>query len=240
MDPRSIAVIAVRVRLPANLGSIARASKNFGVSALRLVEPAALADEEAHRLASGADDILEGLRRFESLPLAVADLGVVVATSSLRGRGERRALALADLPGFLQEVGQTRVGFVFGPEKSGLTEEEMSHASMFLRLPTDPAFPTLNVSHAVAVALAAASIADTGAGEPESWAPGQQVEGMMAHWDRALEAVGFYDTGHRDRTLRDWRRLIAGRPLSERDVAILRGVANRILVSLRRKKVKDL
>jgi tRNA/rRNA methyltransferase len=235
VDPRWITVVAVRPKLSANLGSIARVLKNFGVSGLRLVEPAATADEEAHRLASGADDVLEGLRRFESLPLAVADLGVVVATSSMRGRGERRALALADLPRLLQEVGQTPVGFVFGPEKSGLTEEEMSHASVFLRLPTDPAFPTLNVSHAVAVALAAASIAQPGAGEKESLAPGEDVEGMVGHWDRALEAIGFYDTGHRDRTLRDWRRLVAGRPLSVRDVAILRGVANRILVSLRRK-----
>jgi tRNA/rRNA methyltransferase len=189
VDPRSITVISVRLRLPANLGSIARVSKNFGVSSLRLVEPAAAADEEAHRLASGADDVLEGLQRFETLPLAVADLGVVVATSSLRGRAERRALALADLPAFLQETGQGRVGFVFGPEKSGLTEEEMSRASVFLRLPTDPGFPTLNVSHAVAVALAAARIAETPRGEPEAWAPAREVEGMIAHWDRALEAI---------------------------------------------------
>jgi tRNA C32,U32 (ribose-2'-O)-methylase TrmJ len=58
----------------------------------------------------------------------------------------------------------------------------------------------------------------------------------VEHWDRALEAIGFYDTGHRDRSLRDWRRLVASRPLSVREVAILRGVANRVLVSLKRRK----
>jgi tRNA/rRNA methyltransferase len=237
VDLGRLAVIAVRPRLPANLGSIARVSKNFGVSDLRLVEPAAAADEEAHRLASGAGDCLESLRRFDSLPIAVADLGVVVATSSLRGRGERRALALADLPGFLQEVGQAGMGFVFGPERSGLTEEEISHASVFLRLPTERTFPTLNVSHAVAVTLAAVRAASDAAPREEGpLAPAREIEATMAHWDRALEAIGFYDTGHRDRSLRDWRRLVAGRPLSERDVAILRGVANRILVSLRRRE----
>ena len=235
MDLRSTAVVAVRVRLPANLGSIARVCRNFGVADLRLVEPAAAVDEESHRLASGADDVLEGLRRFESLPLAVADLAVVVATSSLRGRGEHRALGPADLPGLVQEAGQKRIGFVFGPEKSGLTEEELSHASVFLRLPTDPAFPTLNVSHAVAVTLAAAATAEPEPIDAEELAPLREIEGAIEHWDRALDAIGFYDTGHRDRTLREWRRLIAGRPLSSRDVAILRGVANRILVSLRRK-----
>jgi TrmH family RNA methyltransferase len=235
VDQRSIAVIAVRVRLPANLGSIARACRNFGVSDLRLVEPAAIPDEESHRLASGADDVLEGLRRFDSLPLAVADLAVVVATSSLRGRGERRVLGPADLPALVQEAGQTRMGFVFGPEKSGLTEEDLSHASVFLRLPTDPAFPTLNVSHAVAVTLAAASLADPGPAEEEDLAPLREIEGAVEHWDRALDAIGFYDTGHRERSLREWRRMIAGRPLSMREVKMLRGVANRILVSLRRK-----
>src|SRR5262249_30004788 len=201
MDPRSIAVIAVRLGLPANLGSIARVCRNFGVSDLRLVEPAAVPDEESHRLASGADDVLEGLRRFDSLPLAVADLAVVVATSSLRGRGERRALGPADLPALVQEAGQTRIGFVFGPEKSGLTEEELSHASVFLRLPTDPAFPTLNVSHAAAVTLAAASIAAEPGRSEEELAPLGEIEGAIEHWDRALDAIGFYDTGHRERSL---------------------------------------
>ena len=163
--------------------------------------------------------------------------GVVVATSSLRGRGSHRSLSLAQVPGLLEEAGKARVAFVFGPEKSGLTEEEMSHASVFLRLPTDPGFPTLNVSHAVAVTLAASKLTDDGSRvKREDWAPSADVESMMGHWDRALEAIGFYETGHRDRTLRDIRRLIAGRPLSAREVAILRGVANRVLVSLRRRE----
>jgi len=225
--------------LPANLGSVARASKNFGVRDVRLIEPAAPVDEDSHRLASGADDVLEAMRRFPSLPLAVADFQAVVATSSLRGRGRHKALGLSELPAFLQGLPRARVALVFGPEKSGLTEEEMSHASVFLRLPTEPDFPTLNVSHAVAVALAASRLAGEGNGagrqEPLALAKAEEIEGAIGHWDRALDAIGFYDTGHRDRTLRDWRRIVAGRPLSERDVKILRGVANRVLVSLRRR-----
>jgi tRNA/rRNA methyltransferase len=237
VDSSRLAVVVVRPMLPANLGSIARASKNFGVRDLRLIEPAAAVDEDSHRLASGANDVLEAMRRFPSLPLALADFQAVVATSSLRGRGRHRALALSELPGFLQGLGRARVALVFGPEKSGLTEEEMSHATVFLRLPTEPDFPTLNVSHAVAVALAATRLAGDGAREDqqEALAKAEDVEGAIDHWNRALDAIGFYDTGHQERTLRDWRRIVAGRPLSERDVKILRGVANRILVSLRRK-----
>lgn len=236
---RPAAIVLVRPRLPANLGSVARVAKNFGAAPLRLVEPAAPADEEAVRLASGADDVLEGLSRHETLTEAVADCEIVIATSSLRGRGQSRPLQLAELPGYLSRGTPGRIAFVFGPERSGLTEQERSHASTSLRLPTRPDFPTMNLSHAVAVVLAVATAFETkeepAPAKKERLAPAAEIEATVAHWDRALEAIGFYDTGHRERSLREWRRLVAGRPLSEREVAMLRGVANRVLVSLKRK-----
>ena len=229
---------------------MARAAKNFGVRDVRLIEPAVLPDEESARLASGADDLLAALTRHERLTDAVAEFDAVVATSSLRGREEQRFLdLLPELPGFLSALGtEARVAFVFGPERSGLTEEERSRASACLRLPTDPAFPTMNISHAVAVVLAVAQFAlpapdisrHPDEGTPDDWSPAADVEGAIGHWDRALEAIGFYDTGHRDRSLRDWRSLVAARPLTRRETAILRGVANRILVSLRRAAKKRL
>jgi tRNA/rRNA methyltransferase len=236
MDPRRLALVLVRTKLSSNLGSVARVARNFGVKDLRLVEPAAASDEEAHRLASGADDLLDASRRYKTLAAAIAEFEVVVMTSSLRGRAKQRCLDLAALPGFLEGLGPSaRVALVFGPEKSGLTEAELSHASARLRLPTEPDFPTMNLSHATAVVLAGTRLAfRSDSAKEESWAPARDVEAMIEHWDRALDAIGFYDTGHRDRSLRDWRRLIAGRPLPERDVALLRGVANRILVSLKR------
>ncbi len=233
----SPAVVLVRPKLPANLGSAARVAKNFGVREIRLVEPAAFPDEEAYRLASGADDLLSTLARYGKLTEAVADFDLVVATSSLRGRGESRSLSLSELPGFLVEAGPARAAFLFGPERSGLTEEERSHASASLRLPTEPDFPTMNLSHAVAAVLAvvAGFVSPSPPPAEQDLAPAREVEGVIEHWDRALEAIGFYDTGHRERSLRDWRRIVAGRPLSSREAAVLRGVANRVLVSLRRK-----
>lgn len=237
MEPE-IALVLVRPRVPGNLGSVARAARNFGVADVRLVEPACAPDEEAFRLASGADDVLDGMRRHATLLDAVADFDVVVATSSLRGRAEQRWLALAELPGFLASVGRAaRVAYVFGPERSGLTEEERSRASATLALPTDPVFPTMNLSHAVAVILAVhrAFAASDPAAREDELAPSREVEAAVDHWDRALEAIGFYDTGHRERSLRDWRRIVAAHPLTAREVAMLRGVANRILVSLKRR-----
>jgi tRNA/rRNA methyltransferase len=237
MESAGPAVVLVRPHVPGNLGSVARAARNFGVGDVRLVEPACSPDEEAYRLASGADRLLDELRRWPTLVEAVADFDAVIATSSLRGRSERRWLTLAELPGFLDSVGSdARVAYVFGPERSGLTEEERSRASATVNVPTEPTFPTMNLSHTVAVVLAVhrTFTAASSAGRGEDLAPSREIEAAIGHWDRALDAIGFYDTGHRDRSLRDWRRIVAGRPLSAREVALLRGVANRILVSLKR------
>jgi tRNA/rRNA methyltransferase len=238
-----LSIVLVRPYFASNLGSVARVAKNFGVRDVRLVEPAVAPDEESERLSSGADDLLSAFTRHASLTDAVAEFDAVVATSSLRGREEQRFLDLSELPAFLGELGsEARVSFVFGPERSGLTEEERARASACLRIPTQAAFPTMNVSHAVAAVLATAQTARSAETVPEAlrspgeegWSPAADVEGAIEHWDRALDAIGFYDTGHRDRSLRDWRRLVVARPLTRREVAILRGVANRILVSLRR------
>jgi TrmH family RNA methyltransferase len=234
------AIVLVAPRVPGNLGSTARAAKNFGVTDVRLVEPACEPDEEAMRLASGADDLLGSLRRFPTLVDALADFDAVIATSSLRGRTERRWLTLGELPDYLVALGPAaRVAYVFGPERSGLTEEERSRASATLTLPTNPSFPTMNLSHALVAVLAvhrAFATPAESAVRDEDLAPSRELEAAIAHWDRALDAIGFYDTGHRERSLRDWRRIVAGRPMSMREVAILRGVANRVLVSLRRSR----
>jgi len=237
VERSDLAVVLVRPGVPGNLGSVARAARNFGVGDVRLIEPACSPDEEAYRLSSGAQDLLEAMRRYSTLLEAVAEFDAVVATSSLRGRSERRWLPLSELPEFVGSLPSgARVAYVFGPERSGLTEEERSRASATVNVPTDPGFPTMNLSHAVAVLLALhrTFASPSGATRKEELAPSREIEGAIEHWDRALDAIGFYDTGHRDRSLRDWRRIVAGRPLSAREVALLRGVANRILVSLKR------
>jgi TrmH family RNA methyltransferase len=241
--PTTLHLVLVRPQNAGNLGSIARVAKNFGAARLRVVEPAVEPDEESARLAAGAGDLLASIERHPDLPSAVADLPLVVATSSLRGRGRAPSLSLPELPGYLEAHRGVPAALVFGPERSGLTEDEIARATACLRLPTDPGFPTMNLSHAIAVVLAVArgfaGNADGAEREAASLAPSSDVEAALAHWDRALEAIDFYDTGHRDRSLRDWRAVVAARPLTEREVAILRGVANRILVALRLEKERD-
>jgi tRNA/rRNA methyltransferase len=241
LPTQRLSIVLVRPQIASNLGSVARAAKNFGISRLRVVEPAVAPDEDSRRLSAGADGLLLTIEHHANLQDALRDFEIVVATSSLRGRSRARALELADLPEFLSRAAGARAAFVFGPENSGLTDDELSRASACLRLPSDPGFPTLNLSHAVAVTLAVARGFGPRAARRSAreLAPAGEVEAAMSHWDAALEAIDFYDTGHRSRSLRDWRSLVAARPLTTREVAILRGVANRILVSLRRLEIES-
>ena len=212
MSTPSASIVLVRPQNSSNLGSVARVAKNFGVARIALVEPCVGPDEDSRRLAVSAGDLLDSIERFADLNAAVAPFPIVVTTSSLRGREHGATLELAELPGFLAQASHQPTAFVFGPERSGLTEEELSRASACLRLPTQPSYPTMNLSHAVAVVLAVAigfhSKAQA-AEPPEDLAAAGEVEAAIAHWDRALEAIDFYDTGHRERSLRDWRKLVA-------------------------------
>ncbi|HEV2063122.1 MAG TPA: TrmH family RNA methyltransferase, partial [Thermoanaerobaculia bacterium] len=88
------AIVLVRPHFASNLGSVARAAKNFGIGDVRLIEPAVPADDDSLRLASGADDLLAAFTRHAKLADALADFEAVVATSSLRGREEQRFLDL--------------------------------------------------------------------------------------------------------------------------------------------------
>jgi len=236
----ALTVVLVRPGNSSNLGSVARAAKNFGVSRVTIVEPGVRPDEDSRRLAAGADDVLASAARCGSLAEAVAGHEAVLTTSSLRGRGRLRAISLAELPALLASIPASGgAALVFGPEQSGLTEEEIARSTCLLRLPTAEAFPTMNLSHAVAAVLAAiraheAAPASAPPDPRDPLAPAEEVDAAIAHWDRALDAIDFYDTGHRDRSLRDWRRIVAARTLTTREVAILRGVANRILVALKR------
>ena len=192
--------------------------------------------------------MLGGVRRFASLDEAMAGYSgrrrdVVAA----RARASTRLLELAGAArASSRRLGEAaRVAFVFGPERSGLTEEELARASRLPAAADRPGVPddeplARGRGRARPSARRSRAPAAARATRGPELAPGRRDRGApSAHWDRALEAIDFYDTGHRDRSLRDWRRLVAARPLTTREVAILRGVANRVLVSLRRSAATD-
>jgi TrmH family RNA methyltransferase len=228
--------ILVRPQHAGNLGSVARVLKNFGQKELRLVAPAARWNEEARRMAVGADVLVEKARRFGSLSAAVADLQWVAATASLRNRPGLENLTARDaIKRAVRKVRSNRIGFVFGPEDSGLTDLEISLCHELIHIPTVPASPTLNLAQAVALIAYEWFIASKLAAKSRILAPVESLEGLFRHLEKALLAIGFLHENNLEHMMKVLRRVFLRSQLSEREVTVMRGVCRQILWAARKK-----
>jgi TrmH family RNA methyltransferase len=148
-------VVLVRASQPGNLGAVARAMLNFGLRRLCLVQPAAdpLAPE-ALALATHAEPILRAAESYEDIAQAVSDCGVVIGTSA-RAAGLIRGHTARPVADFMPELAAllpgTPAALVFGPERTGLTNDEVMRCHHLVTIPAAPAQPVLNLAQAAVV-----------------------------------------------------------------------------------------
>jgi TrmH family RNA methyltransferase len=148
-------VVLVGSRNPLNIGAAARAMANFGFGPLRLVRPYEPSFREA-RSAVGADAVLASAEEFAGVAEAVADCALVVGTTG--GEQRQPAEPLERLEAGADRVraqlrAGARVAILFGSEKVGLSNEDLSHCQAQVRIPTETAQPSMNLGQAVAVTL---------------------------------------------------------------------------------------
>ncbi len=200
-DPAvSVDVLLVRTHSPGNLGSAARACKAFGAGLLLLDPRADAAHADARAFASGAEDVLDAALRPASWEEAEDGAGAVLALTSLRGRSARGLPPAWSWAAARRAAGSGRLVLVFGPERSGLTTEEVRRAQGRLALPTRPGFPVLNLAQAVAATLALLAggraarrdAEDGSSGERgANSAPAAAHRRLREELDAALRASGF-------------------------------------------------
>ena len=154
-------IILAGPRNPDNIGAAARAMANFGIRELALVnafdsdwkEAAAVWRREASVSAIGAMNIIESAKLYSSIPEAAQGCGLLLATSSLhRLKPERDVIPLSGAAAYAASRGVLKTAVLFGPEKTGLTHEDLSLCSAIINIPTLPAQPSMNLGQAVAVA----------------------------------------------------------------------------------------
>lgn len=148
------AVILVEPQMGENIGAAARAMGNFGLTDLRLVRPRdGWPNLQAVRSASGADRVIEGVRVFEKTEDAIADCTLLLATTA-REHGQQKTIVGAEEAARLMQprvaAGET-VGILFGRERTGLENYEISLADLVVTLPVNPAFSSLNLAQAVLI-----------------------------------------------------------------------------------------
>lgn len=146
---RPFTVILVRPRDPNNIGAAARAMANFGLSELRVVDPYEPTWQSAVS-AVGAEDILQNARLFSTLPQALADCTLTVATTALKNRKlNETVVALPDFPAWLDKQPAGKTALVFGNEKTGLSNQDIEHCSAAMHIPTTAKQPSVNLAQAV-------------------------------------------------------------------------------------------
>ena len=143
-----ISIILVRPRNPQNIGAAARAMANFGLGDLRVVAPYPPVWEEV-LTAVHAEDIIKNAKIFDTLPAALHDANFILATTALKNRQVgQQIISLPDIADTLKE-NKSNIAIIFGPEKTGLTADEIALANAVLNIPTTSKTPSINLAQAV-------------------------------------------------------------------------------------------
>ncbi len=153
-------MIVVGQKYQINLGYIARVSKNFGIRRLFLVSPRAKpTGRKAIMYAKHAHDLLEGAKIYRNLDEATRDCSMVLGTTGIWEKARSdfgRVYLLGDAIGKIKKSGIRKsgtIGLVIGRDDTGLTAEELEKCDMVAYIGTNPMYPVLNVSHALAIML---------------------------------------------------------------------------------------
>ena len=215
-----------------NVGAAARAMKVMGFADLVLVQPRfadVLQRDEAHAMASGATDVLGAARVVDSLAQALQGISWACATAMTpRDFGPPTHSPrehFATLAG-----GEHRVAFVFGPERTGLANEDVYRCHACISVPTHPDYGSLNLAQAVQLiaydwrqALGGYTV------QPRTvdatLADGEAIAGLLAHWQQTLEQIGFLDPAAPKKLLPRLNQLLNRAQPSVEEVHILRGIA---------------
>ena len=226
------AVAVVGAETPGNVGTVARAMKNFGFSELLLVDPPALdPDGEAYGFAGRArEDVLPNAREcaFDDLVGGYHTVGFTAVTNEDGSKHVRYPFATPrELAETLPLDGPTAL--VFGRERVGLTNEELARIDRICSIPAAPDYPTLNLGQAATVALyelRELALGDTQLPAIEDRASPEAVERFYAHVDEFLDDIGYREE-KRAKTGRLVRRLVGRAHPTERELVTLRGVLRR-------------
>lgn len=233
-----VVVVLVRTFNPGNLGAAARAAKNFGAELLLLQPRAEISHGDAIAFASGAEDLLRRVKIAGEFGALLDRADTLVALTSLRGRVSRGLPP----PTSFKEISSSlrarrRVALVFGPERGGLTTEELQQCDARLTIPTAPDLPTLNVAQAVVAALAilfpfeeSSRRRRVPAPPEEQPAPTRDVRRLLSSLKETLSSASYPGRGHSREVLSEIESFVKrGRPTS-REVTLLLGA----LAALRR------
>jgi len=231
------AIILVEPQLGENIGMVARAMANFGLSELRLVNPRdGWPSDKARAAASRADHVIDGTVLFGDLRSALADLNFVYATTARERDGFKQVRGPVEAGRALRAragAGE-RTGIMFGRERFGLFNEEVALADEIVTFPINPEFASLNIAQAVLLMSyewmksGLENETDTAFASPDvSPADKRHIHGLLDHLEAALDARGYFRPAAKKPKMLDNMRAVLTRPgFAEAEIKVLRGIVS--------------
>ena len=234
----NIVVVLHRPRDVVNIGAVVRAMKNMGCRRLRLVDPAPFEPADIRGIAHRSDDVLDTLEIAPDLDTALADALLVVGTTArVRGAHAVREDVRALAPQILAQAAAGPVALLFGPEDNGLDNQALDRCQLVVRLPVDPAYPSLNLAQAALLLLyELRTAAPAPVPQPAPAPAGQaQMETLFAALAQALQTIEFFKTGDAEAKLRSVRLLLQRARPDLREAALLTAMAREVVAFVRRR-----
>ncbi len=222
-------IVLVRPQLGENIGKAARAMLNFGLAEMRLVEPRdGWPNPSAGPAAAGADIVLEQAQVYASTAEAVADCAHVYATT-VRKRGVTKPVLAPENAARDIAAQKGRSAILFGPERSGLETDDVALARAIVTVPINPEFGSLNLAQAVILVAyewsKTRALPQPTAEELLPPAPQEELDGLIAHFDRLLEPKGYFLPESRAASTRRTLRSMLTKPgWNHLEVRTMRGI----------------
>ncbi len=242
----NVRVVLVEPTDPVNIGGVVRVMANTGFLGLRLVRPVGFDAWHIGGIAHYTQHIVESTAVYETVVEAVADRQLVLGVTGKHQRVERNALAFSTAIESVSEAAQAgqTVALVFGREDYGLTNQMLDACHAVTTIPTNPAYPSLNLAQAALLVLY--QLFQRSGGEHQAFRPPRRfapiasaelLEDLFADLERALDAIEFLHSRSRTSALRSLRVALFRARLDVRQAALLRAVFIEVRKFLKRKGI---
>ncbi len=229
MSKNNISFILHKPQLSENIGACARAIKNFDFKKLVIINPKPIFPNDKILATSvGAKDIINQSKKYENLDKALGKIDILIATSARFRNKNIKHINLEDL----KKINfKKKVGFLFGSEASGLSNDEISYANYTLQIPTNPDFKSLNLSHSlIIIAQYVASLIKLKnipfkKSKKVKSASKKEIQSMLSLCIKNLDEINFFRPKEkRPKMLENLRNIFYKMDLSDKETRILSGV----------------
>ncbi len=239
-----VTVVLVEPTDPINIGAVIRAMCNTGFLRLRLVNPVAFTEWQIIGVAHYTQHVVRAIEQFDSLVDAVADQQLVLGLTGRHHTEKRNQLTLPDAVSRVASSAQAgqRVSLVFGREDTGLNNTELDACHFTVTIPTNPAYPSLNLAQAALLVLY--QVFQHAGGEQQPYrlprraappATSALLDDLFADLERALDSIQFLATRNRIPVMRSLRVALYRARLDVREASLLRAIALEIRHFLHRR-----